>query len=186
MISMSKKKVILMQKMLAITCILLLMACAAKLNPLQKNYPFDKGSPNGFLYGKAKIKVGGSSKFTITFKNAGTGENFNYEKSWFSVPFTNKELLFAFEIPQGRWKLYNMVVGKGGGVQRMTVIDKDVEIAGGKGYYLGNFEVKEELFKIQVDMFGEPTKVTQEKGEVDEEMKNEFPGFAVENTESVK
>jgi hypothetical protein len=152
---------------------------------LDKAYRFDKEAPNGFIYGKAKIKVGGSSGFSITFKNAGTGKYFNYDKTWFGVPFKSNELLFAFEIPEGKWNLYNMVVKKGGG-SLVTVIDRDVNISGGKGYYLGNFEVTENHFQPQIGMMGEPTKVTQEKNEVDEEMKNDFPEFAVENTEPVK
>jgi hypothetical protein len=153
----------------------LLIGCAAGLKEI--NAP----DRNTYVYGYAEVT--GASQFQIHLKNEASHKRFSYSKNWMSVPFSTKEILFAFEIDPGKWQLESIVVSKGGQAVIPTGPRHTFEVVEGKGNYLGTIKGSVNPFEaiVGVDNF----RRTEDKAAVDEQMGSKFPTFDSAATTSI-
>lgn len=96
-----------------------------------------------YVYGHARFQYGGS--FEIVLKNPETKKSEKYFKWWVVGPFTKpaRDIFFSFPVAPGKWIFESIRVktGNANGLYDVPVIvDLPIEIAAGKGNFLGKIE----------------------------------------------
>lgn len=161
-----------MRLMVLISVAIMLLGCAAPLKQI------DSPDQSTYVYGYAEIS--GASKFQINLKNAETGKRHAYSKSWMSVPFMKKEILFAFHIDPGHWVLESVIASKGGQTVIPTGYHHTFEVVEGKGNYMGVISSTVNPFSSLIDVANDQR--AESKQDTDAKMSAEFPTFEAANT----
>ena len=138
----------------------------------------DSPEQKTYVYGFAEID--GASKFQINLKNVETNKRYTFTKKWLSVPFMTKEILFAFQVDPGKWRLESVIATKGGQTVIPTGPQYTFEVFEGKGNYMGRIKTTINPF---APIFNAENNLSAEnKTEIDEKMGGEFPNFDASST----
>ncbi len=160
-----------------------IIGCAAGLDQLEKSTDLSKAENATFIYGYSK--GGGYTHFEIRLKNEADGKYYSYSKNWMGIPFTEKEILYAFPVKPGNWKLESVIFSKGGQSVVPMQLERGFALSADTGYYLGNFTSTNNPFGSRTN----PVETINEKSDkqsVDSLMAEEYSSFDPKKTKAIQ